>query len=1105
MIYQQKSKKRKYNNQVILWIVLVGLFHALIYALVMPPWGIMDESQHFHYIQFIAEEHRLPVMWEEKLSNEIIDSMLASKRYTTLFGVRTPSRVEIMRPGRLDYESYEAYQPPMYYLFLSLFYSLGPDDVLSKLFILRIIGVLLSGITLLVVWLSSRLLFPHNLWIATVATLFVALLPERAVSVAQLNNDILLEVVCAILFLLLVYVVVKGFNWRITFWMGVAMGVASLTKLSALIVIGVLIFAWGYLGFRYYQRWQIVVKQVFTLGFLTSVFVTPLFIRNLILYRDLTGIEAFSIRVGDLVKGTRWHRLLLGIVDLFRNSWVILWDGASVTTKPSATLLLVLLLLMTFFIATAFVIAWRRKDNLLPRDEIIIGLSTIFLMSVSILYGYMKGFLPMVQGRFLLPVVVPSAWFVGFGLWSLGRRWRGVVASILLASESLLSMSVLFFHTLPKYYIPKTEGFLGYWQQTKYLFSLNGLFWDKPSFITPTSIIWIIIGFILSGVLSVIWGIRVYDGFPVFITLSSKIKCVLQKGWWYVKPAVSYSNEDINCEKQFMNILKDPLVWIGMSLFSIYLVWVSLYPTDIFWSLDEGGKFIHLKNIVSTRNLFATIDYAGGILDTNLEFVPLYFWSQINNQIYSWWAISLPMVTIPFYILFGEIGLYILPAGFGALTAVLTGMIVRQLEPQRKKLSFVAALITGLTTPILFYSTTFWEHTINTGLFLGGVLAVLYAWEFQRVSFLLWSSCLFSIATYFRVETSLLVIGIFAIFILIRWRWAIILWSGYLISSIPWGILNIMLTGNVFSRRSTMNALSTAASWFPGVKEAGWWFIPYTLFNAPKIGAFAIPKIVLILASISVVLAILLPFFSKKGIYLLLVYGVVVVISGWVLFQPQGYHSVHGALLIAPYLVFTTMIFLNKDNFQKSPLFLMIIGMVVSYTSIYVIKGWVAAGGLQWGPRYLISFYPLLTITSLIGLVNNKYRLLERNMFIVLFSLALLVGGGFQVRGLISALQTRQYYEYTKDAIDKLPADDILVTDCSWLSMVMPEVYFGKTLFVVKDVNEPQWMDFVLSHHIKSFYYVKMDLCSENTLDKIKKSRNLNPSGLTIKYFRTSK
>jgi len=1106
MIYEQENiqKQRKYDSQIILWaIIFVGLFHALIYAFVMPPWGIIDEIQHFHYIQFIAEEHRLPVMWQEKLSEDIIDSMLTSKRYFTLFGTQMPSRTEIIDHVQLDYESYEAYQPPIYYLFLSLFYPLGPDDVLSKLFILRVIGVLLSTITLSMIWISSRLLFPQKIWVAAVATLFVALLPERAISVAQLNNDILLEVMCAILFLLLVRAAIKGFNWQITLLMGLAMGVASLTKLSALIVVGVLILAWGFLGFRYYRRWKIAVKQMFTLGLLTFLSLAPFFIRNFILYRGLTGIEAFSARVGDLVQGTWLQRLQLGTIDLFRNSWVILWDGTSVTTKPSATFLLVLLFLMMIFIAVSLVAGWHRDDKSLPRDVIIIGFSTICLVSGLTLYGYIKGFLPMVQGRFLLPVTVPSAWLVGLGLWFLDRRWRNFVASTLLASEFLLSMSVLFFHTLPKYYALRTDGFLGYWQQTRYLFSAHGLFWDKPNFITPTFLVWVIVGFILSGAVSIIWGSKVYE-FPVSIRLLFDIKNTLQREWQNIKPEIPHLDEDISYDKSSVNILKDPLVWAGVSLFLIYLVWMLLYPKNIFWSLDEGGKFIHLKNIVSTGNLLTSINYIGGKLDTNLEFVPLYFWSRINNQIYSWWAIGFPMVTIPFYVLFGWVGLYILPAGFGALTAVLTGMIVRLLEPKRKKLSFVVVLITGLATPILFYSTTFWEHTISSGLFLGGVLAILYAWKSQRISFLLWSSILLSIATYFRVETSLFVAGILGIFVLIQWRWAIMLGVEYLISSVPWGILNVMLTGDVFSRRSTMSALNTEVSWFPGIKEAGWWFAPYTLFNAPKIGAFAIPKVVLILASISVILAIFLPIFSKKGRILLFTYSVIVVVSGWVLFQPQGYHSVHGVLLIAPYLVFATMIFLNKDNFQKTPLFLMIIGMILSYAGIYVVKGWVAAGGLQWGPRYLINFYPLLTITAIVGLVNSKYRLLERNAFIVLFSLAVLVGGGFQIRGLVSALQTRQYYEQTKEAINELPSG-IVVTDCSWLSMVMPEIYFNRMLFVVKDVNEPQWKNFVLSHHIVSFYYVKMDLCSAHTSEKIKKNRDLNPSGLTINYIDTSK
>lgn len=1105
---KQNIKNIQHNNiTIFLLIVVLGILYATIYALVMPPWGLLDESQHFHYVQFIAEEHRLPVMWQDQLSDDIIDSIFEVKRYVTLGSAQMPNREEVIVPGRLDSESYEAYQPPLYYLFLALFYPLGGQDVLSKLFFLRLIGVLLSSITLIAVWFSTRVLFPQHKWISIAATLFVALLPERVTSIAQVNNDVLLEVFSAISFYLVAVAIRKGITWRRTLLLAIVLSLAVLTKISALVIVVAIVGAWFFLGKHNFGYWQENIRHTFSIIVVVSISIVPLFIRNLRLYNDLTGMNAFITQVGgDLVQGSLSHRLAIGILDLFRNSWVILWDGLAVVTKPSATILFILLASILIWMIGAIIKAWFQKNILLSHNLIEISLFALVLMSLSVLLGYVRGFFPTVQGRFLLPVTVPSAWLVGLGLWLTGKRWRGGVAGAFFAVELTLGMSVLFFHSLPNYYAPRTGGFLGYWQQTVYLFGEQGFLWDKPAFVSFSLILSTLVAFATIGIIFLVWAIKKY-GFPFRLTQKQfkKTLVFIKRKRCEIIPFISRDNRIRNKNQlaffeQLKLFIRSPLLWVGVFFFIFYLGWISLYPPEIFWSLDEGGKFIHLKNIIATGNLSTSIHYPGGILDPKLEFVPLFFWSKINNEVYSWWAIGFPMVTIPFYRLFGWIGLYIMPAGFGAISSVLSGMIFRYLKPQYKWGSILVAVIVGIATPITFYSTTFWEHTVSSGLFLGGVLVILYAWKRQQYAWLFLAGALLSLATYFRTDTSVLFAGILVAFLIIRWRWTIIVGLGYFFSSIPWLLVNFVLTGDIFSRRELFNVISLKTSLFPAVRETGWWFIPYMLFNAPKIGAFSIPKIILAIATMAVILAVIFSVFLKKkrwGIFSL--YVLIIAISGWVLFQSQGYRSVHGALLIAPHVIFSIGYFFKKENFRNSPFPLMVLGMIIMYAIIYTLKGWVAAGGLQWGPRYLIIFYPLLTVAAMITIIDDYFSM-KRQLFLMAFGVAVIIGIGFQIRGMVSALQTRQYYEQTRVTVDNLPTK-IIATDCPWLSMVMPEVYFDKMIFTVEDSDRTHWMNLLRLNSVDSFYYVKMDLCSLTPLEEIKKYRHQNPSGLTINYY----
>lgn len=1078
-------------------IIFIGLLHALIYALVMPPWGLLDESQHFHYVQYLVEEHRLPVLWSDHLSDEVIDSIFATRRYVTLGNETMPVRAEVMIPGRLDFESYEAYQPPLYYLFLVPFYVLGPAPILSKLFFLRLAGVLFSGFTLLIIWRSSRLLFPGQVWIAVAATLFTALLPERAISVAQLNNDILLEVFCAAVFGLLAAMTVQGFTRRNILLTGFMLGLAILTKLSALTLVPIVIFAWGIIAFHRQQPWQSTLKQILAILGIVALCACPLFVRNIVLYGDLMGINTFLAQTDDLVKGTLFQRLEMGLLDLFRNSWIILWDGMAVVTKPSATLLYVLLAVTTLFIILTLFTAWLRKDKLLSQNVVEISVPAITLVSVSVLVSYIQGLFPTVQGRFLLPVMVPTAWLIGSGLWLMGERWRGLVATALLSLETILGMSVLFFHSLPKYYAPRHSPFLGYWPQTVYLFSSRGLFWDKPDFITLPGLLSVLSIFILVGLIITGWGMASF-GFPVrpgdIFRFFTGVLQTIRKLSPDTSPQPTATSNQPDLMTRFKRIGCDPLLWIGLILFIFYWGWTFFYPPEVFWSLDEGGKFIHLQSIIQSGNVDGTIIYPGRFLDTKFEFIPLYFWSQTGDKIYSWWPLAFPVISIPFYLLFGSAGLYLVPALFGALTCVLSGLIARSINPDKPWLPVGAAVLTGLTTPVTFYSTTFWEHTFSTALLVGGIGLILLAWKKRNSYFIVIAGLLFSCSTYFRTDTFILVGGILIVFLLIRWRWSLVLTASYFVSSLPWLIANKVLVGHIFSRQWAPGTVSFSNNvWFSGIKEAGWRFIPYTLFNAPKIGAFDLSDAVLIIATLSTIAVIILPFFKKSDFLLAVSYGIVIAISGWVLWQPEGYRSVHGFLLIAPHCIFAARFFSNSANFRKTLFPLVFLGMSGLYGLAYLMKGWVASGGLQWGPRYWLVFYPILVILSLLAFAQKPFQ--EQKALWILYGLAIWVGVGFEVRGIQSAFETRQYYNQTRQAVMKLDADAV-VTDCPWLSMIAPDIYFTGKIF--SSQNNDHLNSWMKAAGVNSFCYIQMDLCALTPLDEIATLRALEPAGLNI-------
>jgi hypothetical protein len=90
--------------------------------------------------------------------------------------------------------------------------------------------------------------------------------------------------------------------------------------------------------------------------------------------------------------------------------------------------------------------------------------------------------------------------------------------------------------------------------------------------------------------------------------------------------------------------------------------------------------------------------------------VPLYWSVRVGDQLYSWWPVGFPLLSLPFYVGLGWLGLYAMPILAGAACAGLAGLLVRQIQPRSGWLAPAAALVTGLATPVAFYR----PHSGNT-------------------------------------------------------------------------------------------------------------------------------------------------------------------------------------------------------------------------------------------------------------------------------------------------------------------------------------------------------------------------------------------------------
>jgi hypothetical protein len=433
------------------WALIAVLALAAVrggrYALFLPPWGLIDEEQHLDYILSVAEEGRIPVADRSTLSPEIVASLFRTERWTT-FHWTTPSGPE---PGALGLEGYsfEGYQPPLYYLLMAPIFRLLPGGVLGKLFVLRLVAVALSLGTIWIIWRIASELSPANRFLALLPPLVMALLPERTMAVSRVNNDVLLELAAAGFFWIVVHTLHHGLTLQRSIALGLALGAGFLTKTSmAVLAPSLLVLLWIR---RRDSRWAM---NALACMIPPAALAAPWILRNLRLYGEWSGFAGFSNLPSFPAPRLTLAAALSAVESLFGNFWVVWWQGPLAGSAPGLTLARLLLLTLCILAMVGMWRAWCSRSGTEDRwrvSAIILGLTLVLAYALAVLYAYFNGQIPVIQGRFFLPVTGPIVLGLSYGLWH--APLRRLSLALLLLVLLALDLADFFGNLIPWFYL----------------------------------------------------------------------------------------------------------------------------------------------------------------------------------------------------------------------------------------------------------------------------------------------------------------------------------------------------------------------------------------------------------------------------------------------------------------------------------------------------------------------------------------------------------------------------------------------------------------------------------------------------------------------------
>jgi len=511
---------------------------------------------------------------------------------------------------------------------------------------------------------------------------------------------------------------------------------------------------------------------------------------------------------------------------------------------------------------------------------------------------------------------------------------------------------------------------------------------------------------------------------------------------------------------------------VAGGLACLYVLCLLALPNrPVFWSPDEGGKYLTLQQIVTTGEWSNPLPYPAAPIDPLLQHVPLLYWLRVDNVIYSWWPNWFPALSSLPYQLVGVRGLFLIPT----VSAMVIGLSVYAAVASISKRAALGALLAiTLASPIWFYGLTYWEHTLHSLLILLGFAATIRGVTVDRARWFALSGLFLGLAFYLRLETVIFIgaVGMLIIgWLVVRLRYhaairsiivsLLVFGVSVLIAVTPYLVHNQLSEGHPLGRRNAADVTRTVDRALSYGRESALDLVPNILIGSVGHQGVDLSPSLRWLFVLATAGCFASGWLLRRGrdvpVYVSAL--ALIVLSGFVLLSPEDYSSIHGLILIAPYLAFAGWgLHPSADRVTRLWGMLAVLGVGL-YVLATAIGGWSAQGGLQWGPRYALPLMPVLLIAVARGTHtlwhNSAIPLSSRRVAIGCLIALVLIGFGFQVRGLRAMLLDKQTYVTWEDQLTALPADSLIATEYPWLALTLPGVYESRLIVKVPSGELP--------------------------------------------------
>jgi hypothetical protein len=427
------------------WLLLaiIGLYLLLgvLYMWAIPPFEGPDEPQHVAYIRWLAEGKGFPpqgdVAWDTPIQQEAGQSPF----YYLIASV--PARA-------IDLESPEAKFRSNPYAFSiigsrqladnnnrAIHYATDARPLAGgwlALYSARAISLLFGILLLVSTYGLARQVAADDPKVAIAAALLVAVTPQVLFISSVASNDIPAAAFSALALWLLARMIRRGLSGGRALGVGVAYGMAILSKSSAA-ALGLAIaaaLAWFFLS-RRNSLWQTIRAGVWLiLG--TSLSAGWWLIRSWLLYGSPLGLTTHDLTPWAVTDPESLARFPMRWLEVFRSYWIALGWG---TIRPDGEWLYITLLTLALAAMVGLTIAVvGAKERLGTRPAIrpilvVILLLAVVTVAISLEMWMRRVIAP--YGRLMFPALAAITVLLTIGWYALDRRLPFVVGGTVLA------------------------------------------------------------------------------------------------------------------------------------------------------------------------------------------------------------------------------------------------------------------------------------------------------------------------------------------------------------------------------------------------------------------------------------------------------------------------------------------------------------------------------------------------------------------------------------------------------------------------------------------------------------------------------------------------